>query len=340
MKTIKGFKGFDKDLKCKGFQYEVGKTFEEDGEVKVCEKGFHFCENPADVFVYYPPSYDGSLNRFCEVSGSGKMDKESDGSKVACSKIHISAEIGLKGLIDAWVKFILDKVDKNKKESNTGCYSAATNTGRYSAATNTGYRSASTNTGDYSAAANTGDRSVATNTGDCSAAANTGACSAATNTGYRSAATNTGDQSAATNTGRYSAATNTGRYSAATNTGDYSAATNTGDYSAATNTGDRSAAINTGCCSVATNTGDRSAATNTGYRSAAEVSGKASIAIVTGMESKAKGAIGCWIVLTERDVWDGETFPILSVKAFKVDGKEIKADTYYKLVNGEPMEVE
>ena len=250
MKTIKGFKGFDKDLKCKGFQYEVGKTFEEDGEVKVCEKGFHFCENPADVFVYYPPSYDGSLNRFCEVSGSGKMDKESDGSKVACSKIHISAEIGLKGLIDAWVKFILDKVDKNKKESNTG------------------------------------------------------------------------------------------RYSAATNTGDYSAATNTGDYSAATNTGDRSAAINTGCCSVATNTGDRSAATNTGYRSAAEVSGKASIAIVTGMESKAKGAIGCWIVLTERDVWDGETFPILSVKAFKVDGKEIKADTYYRLVNGEPIEVE
>ena len=313
MKTIKGFKGFDKDLKCKGFQYEVGKTFEEDGEVKVCEKGFHFCENPADVFVYYPPSYDGSLNRFCEVSGSGKMDKESDGSKVACSKIHISAEIGLKGLIDAWVKFILDKVDKNKKESNTGRYSAATNTG------------------DYSAATNTGDQSAAINTGDCSAA---------TNTGYRSAATNTGDQSAAINTGDRSAAINTGDRSAATNTGDYSAATNTGDYSAATNTGDRSAAINTGCCSVATNTGDRSAATNTGYRSAAEVSGKASIAIVTGMESKAKGAIGCWIVLTERDVWDGETFPILSVKAFKVDGKEIKADTYYRLVNGEPIEVE
>ena len=296
METIKGFKGFDKNLKCRNYQYEVGQDFEETGNIKACSNGFHFCENPADIFSYYPPSDSGNLNRYCEVEGAGKIDKDSDDSKIACSKIHISAEIGIKGLINAWVKFILDKVNwDDSKATNTGNQSAATNTGDRSAATNTGYQSVATNTGDQSAATNTGDRS------------------AATNTGYRSAATNTGNQSAATNTGYRSAATNTGYRSAATNTGYQSAATNTG-Y--------------------------QSAATNTGYRSAAIVDGKDSIAIVTGRDSKAKGVLGCWIVLTERGNWDGETYPILSVQAFKVDGKSIKEDTFYKLVDGKPKEVE
>ena len=308
-KTILGFKGFDKDMKCRDFQYEVGKTYEHEGEVKCCEQGFHFCEYPLNVFGYYPPAD----SRYCAVEGIGKVDKEEDYSKVAVSKLHISAEIGLKGIIEAGVKFILDKVNwKNNKEYNTGNRSAATNTGDQSAATNTGDQSAATNTGDQSAATNTGNRSAATNTGDYSAA------------------TNTGDQSAATNTGDYSAATNTGYQSAATNTGDYSAATNTGYRSAATNTGDYSAA---------TNTGYRSAATNTGDYSAAIVGGKESVAIVTGKNSKAKGALDCWIVLTERGEWDGNVYPIKEVKTFKVDGEKIKADTFYQLINGEAIEV-
>lgn len=115
-------------------------------------------------------------------------------------------------------------------------------------------------------------------------------------------------------------------------------ATNTGKQSAATNTGDQSAATNTGNQSAATNTGYRSAATNTGDWSAASVEGKDSIAIVTGYDSKAKGAMGCWIVLTERGDWDGNTYPIINVQAFKVDGISIKADTFYKLKNSKPVE--
>ena len=147
------------------------------------------------------------------------------------------------------------------------------------------------------------------------------------NTGDRSAATNTGEQSAATNTGDRSAATNTGDRSAATNTGYRSAATNTGDWSAATNTGDQSAA---------TNTGDQSAATNTGDQSAATVEGKESIAIVAGYKSKAKGAIGCWLVLTERD----QNMHILGVQAVCVDGNTIKPDTFYMLSDGEIVETD
>ena len=213
--TITGFKGFDKDLKCKDYQYEVGKEFEEEGKIEACSNGFHFCENPLDVLGYYPPYDEKGSNRYCIVKGSGNIDRDGDDTKVACSKLYISAEIGLKGIIEAGVKFILDKVNwKDNKKSNTG------------------YRSA------------------------------------ATNTGYQSAATNTGD------------------------------------------------------------------------RSAAEVTGKESIAIVTGKDSKAKGSIGCWIVLTERGEWDGNVYPIKEVKAVRVDGEIIKPDTYYKLINGEVIPCE
>ena len=251
MEKIKGYKGFDKDMKCRGFQYEEGKDYTHEGDVKCCKGGFHFCENPFDVFSYYDPAN----SRYCEVEGSGKCDKDDD-TKVSVSNLHVGLEIGLNGLINAGVKFIFDKVKWEDCKS--------------------------TNTGDYSAATNTGNQSAATNTGD---------------------------------------------YSAATNTGDYSAATNTGDYSAATNTGNRSAA---------TNTGNQSAATNTGDYSAAKVEGKDSIAIVTGRNSKAAGALGCWIVLTERD----DNMNIINVKAIKVDGVKIKANIFYMLEDGEIKEVE
>ena len=291
---IKGYKGFNPDLTCRDFKYEVGKEYDTEKAVS-CQTGFHFCENPFDVFNYYAPYGEKGMNRFCEVEGSGEFDK-SETDKVACTHIKVNAEIELQGLITAGIKFILDKVNwKDGKESNTGDWSAATNTGSLSAATNTGYRSA------------------------------------ATNTGIRSVATNTGNQSVATNTGNQSAATSTGSWSVATNTGIQSAAANTGYQSVAANTGYRSAA---------TNTGDQSAATNTGNRSAASVEGKDSIAIVTGKDSKAKGALGCWIVLTEREDWNGEPYSIKEVKAFRVDGETIKSDTYYKLVNGEAIEVE
>nr|DAW43924.1 MAG TPA: hypothetical protein [Caudoviricetes sp.] len=305
---MKCFKGFDKDLKCRDFQYEIGKEYTEE-KADICNCGFHACEFPMDVFGYYPPSD----SRYCEVELEENGQKSSDDSKRVGKKISVKAEIGIAGIIKAGVEYIKEQVDwEDDKATNTGNKSAETNTGNKSAATNTGYQSAATNTGDRSAA---------------------------TNTGYRSAATNTGYQSAATNTGNKSEATNTGDYSAATNTGDYSAATNTGDYSEATNTGYQSAATNTGDYSAATNTGDRSAATNTGNKSAAIVEGKESIALATGIKSKAKGKIGCFIVLTEWKEINNE-YHIVDIKSAKVDGENIKEDTFYMLKDGKFVEVD
>ncbi|PUO10559.1 hypothetical protein DAX86_25140 [Salmonella enterica subsp. enterica] len=334
-KEIVTFKGFNKDLKCRGFQFAIGETFHHDGKVEACGSGFHACECPFDVFSYYPPAE----SRYAETISFGITDSEEGGdTKIASSSITIKDELTLPQFIQRGIEWIWSKIDKSlEQQIMCGNRSAATNTGDQSAATNTGNRSAATNTGDWSAATNTGGRSAATNTGDRSAATNTGYQSAATNTGYRSAATNTGYQSAATNTGDWSAATNTGYQSAATNTGYRSAATNTGYQSAATNTGDWSAATNTGGRSAATNTGDRSAATNTGYQSAAEVSGSQSVAASLGIEGKARASEGGAIVLCYRDE-DGE---LIHIRASKVGENGIMPNTWYQLdKDGEFVECE
>ena len=171
---MKCYKGFDKDLRCKDFQYEVGKEYETE-RAEICEEGFHACEFPLDVLWYYNPAD----SRFCEVELDANEQTHDDSKRVG-KKIKIDAEIGLSGLVKAGVKFILEKADfENAKATNTGNWSAATNTG------------------DCSAATNTGNRSAATNTGDCSAATNTGDCSAATVEGKESIAIVTGNGSKA-----------------------------------------------------------------------------------------------------------------------------------------------
>ncbi|EEM0945600.1 hypothetical protein ATS22_20280 [Salmonella enterica subsp. enterica serovar Muenchen] len=325
-KEIVTFKGFNKDLKCRDFQFKIGKTFHHDGKVEACVSGFHACECPFDVFSYYPPAE----SRYAETISFGVIDREEIGdTKIASASITIKAELTLPQFIQRGIEWIWSKIDKSlEQQIMTGDWSAATNTGNWSAATNTGNQSAATNTGYQSAATNTGNQSAATNTGNRSAA---------TNTGDWSAATNTGDWSAATNTGYQSAATNTGNWSAATNTGNWSAATNTGNRSAATNTGYQSAATNTGYQSAATNTGNQSAATNTGDRSAAEVSGSQSVAASLGIEGKARASEGGAIVLCYRDE-DGE---LIHIRASKVGENGIMPDIWYQLnEDGEFVECE
>ena len=133
---MKLYKGFDKDLKCRDYRFEVGKEYEEE-KADICNCGFHACENPLDVFGYYPPAD----SRYCEVD-LDVNDQKSDDSKRVGKHIKINAEIGLPGLIKAGVEYIKDQVDwEHAKVSNTGNRSAATNTGNQSAATVTGKES-------------------------------------------------------------------------------------------------------------------------------------------------------------------------------------------------------
>ena len=127
--AIKSYKGFDKDLKCRGFQYEVGKEYEEQKAV-ACRSGFHACERPLDVFNHYSPA--GS--RFCEVEQSGELSRDSGDSKVASTKIKIGAEIGIPGLVKAQIEYVRSRCTNEHnaepgKPATAGNYGAATSRG-------------------------------------------------------------------------------------------------------------------------------------------------------------------------------------------------------------------
>ena len=182
----------DKDMKCRGFQYEVGGEYETD-EAKACECGFHACEYPLDVFNYYPPA--GS--RFFEVEQSGNLSKSGEDTKVASTKIKIGAELSIAGLVKAAVEYTKERCTQNEGDKATGDQGAASATGYRGAASATGYQGAASATGYQGAASATGNRGAASATGNRGAASATGYRGAASATGYRGAASATGYQGAA-----------------------------------------------------------------------------------------------------------------------------------------------
>ena len=348
-KVIRGYKGFDKDLKCRGFQYEVGKEYECNKAV-ICEEGFHFCEHPLDVLGYYAPS----KSRYCKVEASGEIKRSKTGDKVCCTKIKIVEEIGIDDLIKEGANLNLSNVGENNDEERffvTSCkqrsepvilkdYSKVRNEELSSGVINVGNKSFAINFLNFSVANNTGNCSVASNMAGYSVVNNTGNFSISNNSGHYSIAANTGIRSLARNKGCSSVAVSTGNASAANSEADVSVAVNAGSDSIATNTGDWSIAANIGYNSTTVNTGKRSVAVSIGNFSAVSVEGQNSVAIADGCGTVAKGALGCWIVLIEREGCHMVDSTIQNVKAFKVDGKIVKPDTFYKLVNGELVEVE
>ncbi|HAK6080694.1 TPA: hypothetical protein H2R32_002763 [Salmonella enterica] len=144
-KEIVTFKGFNKDLKCRGFQFAIGETFHHDGKVEACGSGFHACECPFDVFSYYPPAE----SRYAETISFGITDSEEGGdTKIASSSITIKDELTLPQFIQRGIEWIWSKIDKSLEQQIIS--------GNWSAATNTGNRSAAEVSGSQSVAASLG----------------------------------------------------------------------------------------------------------------------------------------------------------------------------------------
>ena len=241
---MKAYKGFDRNLKCRDFQYREGGEYETD-KAKLCESGFHACENPLDCLNYYSPN-DGCV--YHEVEVSGDMEKANDNSKVAATRIKIGARLTIAGIVKGAIDFIFSKA---KPTSGDGAHAATS--------------------------------------GYCAHAATSG-----------------------------------GRAHAATSGYGANAATS----------GYRAHAATSGCGANAATSGYCANAATSGNFTNAEVKGKDAIAAVLGYGCRARGALGCWLVLTERDD-DGH---ILGVQAVKVDGESIKADTWHELCGGKVVE--
>ena len=263
---MKAYMGFDKDMKCRGFQYEVGKEYEEGG-AGLCKKGFHARKNPLDTFRYYRPTD----SRYCEVDVDDNGERSSTDSKVCGKRIKISAEIGLKGVINAGVRFVFDKCESATEENASGWSGNAAASGELGNAAASGW------SGNAAASGGSGNAAASGWSGNAAASGVSGNAAASGASGNAAASGASGNAAAS---------------------------------------------------------GARGTATVTGSHGKAFASGEQCLAVAWGQDSLARGTVGNWIVVSERDD-DGN---IIDAKIAKVDGDTIKADTWYKLVNGEIME--
>ena len=315
---MRAFKGFNKDLTCRGYQYEEGKEFHTE-RAECCDTGFHACEYPLDCFGYYDPAH----SVFHEVELSGEMDKSGDNTKVCATDIKIGARLSIAGLVKMAIDFTMSKV--NKEAGSDERHGFASATGYKGASSATGYKGASSATGDCGASSATGDYGASSATGDCGASSATGDYGASSATGYKGASSATGYKGASSATG------------------DYGASSATGDYGASSATGYKGASSATGNCG---------ASSATGYKGASSVSDPTGVAVAWGHEARAKGCKGAHLILSDwkyvgarysdgdyMDPYDKESWELTGAKMVVVDGEKIKEDTYYRCIEGEIVEV-
>ena len=256
---MKACKGFDKNLRCRGFQYEVGGEYTEE-TAELCNRGPHACENPLDTLRYYRPGD----SRYCEVEIEDNGQRSSYDSKVCGKHIKIGAEIGLKGVINAGVRFVFDKCESATEENASGVRGNAAASGEKGNAAASGLRGNAAASGLSGNAAASGER------GNAAASGWSGNAAAS---GWRGNAAASGLRGTASVTGTY------GKASAL---------------------------------------------------------GEQCLAVAWGQDSRARGTVGNWIVVSERDD-DGN---IIDAKIVRVDGESVKENTWYALQNGEISEVE
>ena len=328
---IIAYKAMDKNMQCRGKQYEVGKTYYED-KADCCHAGMHACESPLDVLHYYPLK---DSPRFFEVECGGNVDKSEEDSKLACTELTVKGELNFAGLVKATMNAVFNRV-KGKEPFSSGNRSTAGTSGDFSTAGTSG---------DFSTAGTSGNRSTAGTSGYGSTAGTSGDFSTAGTSGDGSTAGTSGDFSTAGTSGNFSTAGTSGDFSTAGTSGYGSTAGTSGYGSTAGTSGDGSTAGTSGYGSTAGTSGNRSTAGTSGYGSTAaatgsycraKADGKDSIAVANGAHSKARGAMGCYLVLTEYDN-DGH---MICAKMARVDGSTVKENVWYTLENGEFVEDE
>ena len=297
---MKTFKGFNKDMTCRGFQYEEGKEYEEKQAV-ACKSGFHACEYPLDCFDYYSPNE--SVYRVVEQNG--KISKHSDNTKVASTKIKIGAEINIAGLVKAAIEYTIKRVNPEAKSYE-----------KYGASSATGSYGASSATGSYGASSATGSYGASSATGDYGASSATGSYGASSATGYKGASSATGS------------------CGASSATGDYGASSATGYKGASSATGYKGASSATGSCGTSSATGYKGTAEAGDSESVAVAWGyHAKAKGVIGSHLVFAEWEG-----DENNYWTQSKWSLKGAKMVRVDGENIKENVWYTMKNGKIVE--
>ena len=323
-KVIKSYKGFDKNMQCQGFQYEVGKEYEIDGDIKCCNRGFHACESPLEVFDYY----DMLNSRFAEVGQSGKIDKEYKSTKVCSSRIKVKAELKLADIINIGIKWLKDITSPSKVNKSTGLND------------NGGDSAKIGSSGDYVQIGSNGYCAQIGSSGNSAKIGSSGNSAKIGSSGYCAQIGSSGDFAkigsssdfAKIGSSGYSAQIgSSGDYAQIGSSGNSAQIGSSGNYAQIGSNGDYAQIGSNGYCAQIGSSGNYAQINSTGEDSVIMCAGNGSIA---------KAKVGSWITLAEW-VWDDKKKRSVPkcVKTEYVDGERIKADTWYQLKNGVFTEV-
>ena len=337
-KTITTYKGFDKDLKCRGFQYEVGKEYElPKGEsVSVCSNGFHACESPLEVLDYYFMDGHANLLRFCEVEQSGEFSKEVDSTKVASSKIKIKKEITFADLINSGVEWLKEK-NSNDGGGDSAIIASSDN---YAQIGSSGNNARIGSSGDFANIGSSGYRTQIASSGYCAQIASSGYCAQIASSGDSARIGSSGNNARIGSSGYCAQIGSSGNNARIASSGYCAQIASSGDSARIGSSGNNAQICSSGYCAQIGSSGDFAKIGSSGDYAQINSTGEDSVIMCAGHNSEAKAKKGSWITLTE---WCIDNFcGIMKPKCVKteyVDGKRIKEDTWYKLFDGEFVEV-
>ena len=330
---IISYKGFDENMQCRGFQYEVGKEYEMDGDIKCCERGFHACESPLEVWDHY----DMLASRFAKVEQSGKIDKEENSTKVCSSKIKISAELKLADIIKLGVEWIKDVTSPSKVKA-TG--ELNDNDGNSAQIGSSGDYAKIGSSGDYAQIGSSGYSAKIGSSGDYAKIGSSGYSAKIGSSGYSAQIGSSGDYAQIGSSGDYAKIGSSGYSAKIGSSGDYAKIGSSGDYAKIGSSGYSAKIGSSGDYAQIGSSGDYAKIGSSGYSAKIDSTGEDSVIMCAGRNTRAKAKVGSWITLAEW-VWndDKERYVPKCVKTEYVDGERIKADTWYQLKNGEFVEV-
>ena len=332
-KVIKSYKAFDKNMQCRGFQYEVGKEYEMDGEIKCCDRGFHACKSPMEVWDHY----DMLSSRFAEVEQSGKIDEEGNSTKVCSSRIKIKAELKLADIIKVGVEWLKDITSPTKVKTDI----AKNNNGGYSAKIGSSGCSAKIgSSGDYAQIGSSGCSAKIGSSGDSAQIGSSGDSAKIGSSGCSAKIGSSGDSAQIGSSGDSAKIGSSGCSAKIGSSGDYAKIGSGGDSAQIGSSGYSAKIGSSGCSAKIGSSGDSAQIGSSGDYAQIYSTGEDSVVMCAGKESKAKAKVGSWITLTEWEWNDDKKRRVpLCVKTEYVDGNNIKADTWYQLQNGEFVEV-
>ncbi len=322
----------DKNLKCRGFQYEVGKEYEMSGRIACCERGFHACESPLEVFDHY----DMLDSRFAEVEQSGEIDKEENTTKVCSSRIKVKAELKLADIINLGIEWIKDVTSPAKLKKETDLNDNGNNSAKIGSSGDSAQIGSS---GDSAQIGSSGDYAKIGSSGDYAQIGSSGDSAQIGSSGYYAKIGSSGDSAQIGSSGDYAQIGSSGYYAQIGSSGDYAQIGSSGDYAQIGSSGDYAQIGSSGYYAQIGSSGYYAQIGSSGDYAQIESTGNRSVVMAAGNNSIAKAKIGSWITLAEWNYVDDVWTPIC-VKTEQVDGERIKADTFYKLVNGEFKEVE